>query len=63
MIGIIEYQQRFGAIITGVEPWISPDGGNSHDRQAVLSNGTRRLIKASGQMCVTVLDKHWGRGD
>ena len=55
MISTKEYEARFESIITGWEPLDSPL--ESHDRQVVLSNGTRRFVKTDGAMCVTVYNK------
>ena len=55
MISTKEYQERFALIITGWEPLDYPL--DSHDRQVVLTNGTRRYVKSDGTMCVTVYNK------
>ena len=48
------YQERFNPIISGWEPYICPTGSTTHDKQVVLTDGSRRFVKAEGQMCVTV---------
>ena len=56
-ITLNEYQARFATIIKSTEPWQSPDGSTTHDRQVILTDGTSRVVKVDGQMCVTLFHK------
>jgi len=62
MISIDEYKQRFQSLIKAWEPFLSPDRGDSHDKQVILTDGSRRLVKSSGTMCITVYGENGGGG-
>ena len=51
------YQEKYSDIITGIQPWQSPDGQPDPSRQSVLTNGMGRLIKVDNQMCATTVAK------
>ena len=51
------YQEKYSDIITGIQPWQSPDGQPDPSRQSVLTNGMGRLIRVDNQMCKTTVAK------
>ena len=52
------YQEKYSDIITGIQPWQSPDGQPDPSRQSVLTNGMGRLIKVEqSNVCETTVAK------
>ena len=51
------YQEKYSDIITGIQPWQSPDGQPEVKKQSVLTNGMGRLIQVDNQMCATTVAK------
>ena len=51
------YQQKYADILTGIQPWTSPDGSELVNRKAVLRNGMGRIINTDDTMDSTIIGK------